>query len=71
MKNLICGLFIDSKGQLWMTTGQDGMIQRLDWNGNVLGWIGVEGFAADEFGEAHYMTVSSGRPDHLCGRYGQ
>ncbi|OYU69985.1 MAG: hypothetical protein CFE28_08230 [Alphaproteobacteria bacterium PA2] len=58
MKNLICGLFIDAKGQLWMTTGQDGMIQRLDWNGKVLGWIGVEGFGAEEFGEAHYMTVS-------------
>ena len=58
MKNLICGLFIDANGQLWMTTGQDGMIQRLDWNGKVLGWIGVEGFGAEEFGEAHYMTIS-------------
>lgn len=58
MKNLICGLFIDKQNRLWMTTGQDGMIMQLDWNGNIQGWVGQEGFAADEFGEAHYMTMS-------------
>jgi len=58
MKNLICGLYIDAKNQLWMTTGQDGMIMRLDWDGKILGWIGQEGFGANDFGEAHYMTMT-------------
>jgi hypothetical protein len=58
MKNLICGLYVDSKDQLWMTTGMDGMIFRLDWNGKILGYIGKAGFATNEFGEAHYMTMS-------------
>ncbi len=61
MKNLICGLFIDSKGEPWMTTGQDGMVMKIDWNGNVLAWAGQEGFGADDFGEAHYMTMTPDR----------
>jgi streptogramin lyase len=59
MKNLICGLYIDAKGQLWMTTGMDGMVLKLDWNGKILGYIGKEGFGPTEFGEAHYMTMSA------------
>jgi sugar lactone lactonase YvrE len=58
MKNLICGFYVDRKDQLWMTTGQDGQLMRLDWNGNILGVIGKEGFGANDFGEAHYMTMT-------------
>ncbi len=58
MQNLICSLYIDSKDQLWMTAGFDGMFMHLDKNGNVLGWAGKEGFGANEFGEAHAMTMS-------------
>ena len=58
MKNLICGLYIDPKGGLWMTTGMDGMILKLDWNGKILGYFGKSGFGDKEFGEAHYMTMS-------------
>lgn len=58
MKNLICGFYVDRKDQLWMTTGQDGQLMRLDWNGNILGVIGQEGFGANDFGEAHYMTMT-------------
>ena len=58
MQNLVCGLYVDARNQLWMTTGQDGMILRLDWNGKVLGRIGKEGFGANDFGEAHYMTIT-------------
>jgi hypothetical protein len=58
MKNLICGFYIDAKDQLWMTTGMDGMVFRLDWSGKVLGYIGKSGFGQNEFGEAHYMTMS-------------
>lgn len=58
MQNLICSLYVDSRDQLWMTAGFDGMIMRLDKNGNVLGWLGKEGFGANEYGEAHAMTMS-------------
>jgi sugar lactone lactonase YvrE len=58
MDNLICGLYIDAKGQLWMTTGMDGMVMKLDWSGKILGYIGQEGFGENDFGEAHYMTLS-------------
>jgi hypothetical protein len=58
MKNLICGFYIDAKDQLWMTTGMDGMVFRLDWTGKILGYIGKSGYGANEFGEAHYMTMS-------------
>ena len=61
MKNLVCGLLIDGKDELWMTAGQDGMLMRLDWNGNVLEWIGKEGFDANDFGEAHYLAITPDR----------
>jgi sugar lactone lactonase YvrE len=58
MQNLPCGLYVDPKGQLWLTTGMDGMILRLDWDGKILGYLGQSGFGKDDFGEAHYMTMS-------------
>ena len=58
MKNLICGFYIDTKDQLWMTSGRDGQLMRLDWNGNILGFIGKEGFGENDFGEAHYITMT-------------
>jgi len=59
MNNLVCGLHVDTKGNLWMVAGFDGMIQRLDWSGKVLAWTGKAGKGgANEYGEAHYMTVS-------------
>lgn len=58
MKNLICGFYIDTKDQIWMTSGRDGQLMRLDWNGNILGFIGKEGFGENDFGEAHYITMT-------------
>ncbi|OJU09764.1 MAG: hypothetical protein BGN86_05760 [Caulobacterales bacterium 68-7] len=58
LDNLICGLYIDSKDQLWVATGMDGMVLRVGWDGKVLGRIGKLGWGANEFGEAHYMTIS-------------
>ena len=60
MHNLACGLYEDAKGQLWMSTGRDGMVLKLDWNGKVLGWVGKHGTNPDsnDAGEAHYMAVS-------------
>ena len=59
MKNLICGLYVDAKNQLWMATGMDGMNLKLDWDGKILGYVGKAGFGPYEFGEAHYMTMSA------------
>jgi sugar lactone lactonase YvrE len=61
MNNLICGLFIAADGSLWMTAGEDGMIMNIGWDGKVLGWFGKASNPpglADEFGEAHYMTIT-------------
>jgi len=58
MTNLVCALFVDANNGLWMSTGQDGIIMRLDWNGKILGWIGQVGYGENDFGEAHFMTVS-------------
>ena len=40
MRNLVCGLYVDPHNQLWMATGQDGQIFKIDWDGNILGAIG-------------------------------
>ena len=58
LNNLVCGLYIDARGGLWMATGQDGMVLKLDWDGKVIGWTGQEGFGANDFGEAHYMVMT-------------
>jgi peptidylamidoglycolate lyase len=58
-QNLTCTLYIDSKGQLWTTTGFDGMILRLDWDGKVIGWMGQSGPTPLDFTEAHSMAISA------------
>ena len=40
MRNLTCALYVDARRQLWLATGQDGQILKIDWDGNVLGAIG-------------------------------
>jgi DNA-binding beta-propeller fold protein YncE len=60
--NLTSGLFVDAKGQIWMSAGMDGMIMSLDPNGKITGWIGKEGRTTDPhsnlIGEAHYLVVT-------------
>lgn len=61
-QNLLCGLYIAPDGGLWMTSGEDGMIMHLDWDGKVLGWFGKASNPPGppgEFGEAHYMAISA------------
>src|SRR5262249_47813929 len=40
-QNLICALYFDRTGQLWMGTGHDGQILKLDKDANVIGAIGT------------------------------
>ncbi|MDB5439529.1 MAG: hypothetical protein JWM33_1956, partial [Caulobacteraceae bacterium] len=58
LQNLLCGLYVDAKDQLWVTTGMDGMILRVSWDGKVLGRIGKLGWDKNDFGEAHFMTIA-------------
>ena len=60
MENQVSGLYVDSKGGLWMAGGQDGMVMSLDWNGKVTGWTGKVGPGndANEYTEVHYIAVS-------------
>jgi len=60
MQNLTCGFYEDAKGQLWMSTGRDGMVLKLGWDGKVQGWYGKHGdnTNSNDVGEGHYMAVS-------------
>jgi sugar lactone lactonase YvrE len=60
LHNLACGFFKDATGQLWMSTGNDGMVLKMGWDGRVEGWFGKHGTnrASNDIGEAHYMAVS-------------
>jgi outer membrane protein assembly factor BamB len=58
MRNLTCALYVDPHKQLWLATGQDGQIFKIDWDGNVLGAIGNGPGSGDgQFYESTYMTM--------------
>lgn len=60
--NLVSGLVVDAKGQIWMSSGMDGMVMKLDPQGKIEAWAGKGGRSSDPksplVGEAHYLTVS-------------
>ncbi|MCP5411339.1 MAG: hypothetical protein H6924_04285 [Alphaproteobacteria bacterium] len=60
LQNLTCGFYKDATGQLWMSTGRDGMVLKMGWDGKVQGWYGKHGTVreSNDAGEAHYMAVS-------------
>ncbi len=58
--NLVCGFYVSKDVQFYMTTGQDGQIEKLDWNGRILAVTGDgPGKALGQYGEAHYMTMDA------------
>jgi NHL repeat len=57
MQNPVCGLFIDRDHQLWVATGADGQMMRVDWNGKVQGFAGKRGTGLGEMTEAHMLAV--------------
>ena len=60
MRNLTCALYVDPRKQLWLATGQDGQIFKMDWDGNVLGAIGNgPGRGEGQFVESNYMVMDS------------
>ena len=58
MQNPVCGLFIDHDQQLWIATGADGQIMKLDANGKVVGFAGRRGTGVGESNEAHMLAVA-------------
>ena len=54
---MVCALYLHDDGHLYMTTGFDGQLARLDHDGTVLGAIGRPGTGNGQFGEAHALTL--------------
>jgi DNA-binding beta-propeller fold protein YncE len=59
-QGMACSLAIGDDGFIYMTTGFDGQIVRLDHNGTVLGVTGQPGEGSNEYGEAHDVAVGPG-----------
>ncbi len=58
MRNLVCALYFDSKGNPWMASGQDGQFLKMDRNGRILGAIGNGmGIGPGQFIEASYWVM--------------
>ena len=57
MKNLVCALNFDHKGNPWMASGQDGQFLKLNRDGKVLGAVGNGmGVGTGQFTEASYWV---------------
>jgi sugar lactone lactonase YvrE len=57
MRNLMCAIAFDPHGNLWVASGQDGQLLKIDQNGNVLGAVGNGSGTGDgQFIETNYMT---------------
>jgi hypothetical protein len=54
---MACALYLGSDGFLYMTSGFDAQILKLDLNGNVLGVTGSSGDGPNQYGEAHFLAV--------------
>jgi sugar lactone lactonase YvrE len=56
MRNLTCAVAFDSNGNLWVASGGDGQILKIDHNGNVLGAVGNgPGRGDGQFSESNFM----------------
>ena len=58
-RGMACSLYLSDDGNIFMTTGFDAQIVKLDMSGRVLGVIGQPGEGDGEFGEAHDIVVAS------------
>jgi sugar lactone lactonase YvrE len=57
MRNLMCAVAFDPQGNLWVASGQDGQLLKIDQDGNVLGAVGKgSGLGVGEFIETNYMA---------------
>jgi streptogramin lyase len=57
MRNLMCAVAFDPKGDLWVSTGRDGQLLKLERDGHVLAALGNgSGIGTGQFIEATYMA---------------
>lgn len=56
---MVCALYLHSDGYMYITTGFDGELAKVDMEGVVLGAIGSPGTGNGQFGEAHALTLDS------------
>ena len=57
MRNLVCALNFDHKGNPWMASGQDGQFLKMNRDGKVLGAVGNGmGIGTGQFTEASYWV---------------
>ncbi len=54
---MVCALHLHNDGFMYITTGFDGQLAKVDMTGRVLGAIGRPGTANGQFGEAHALTL--------------
>jgi sugar lactone lactonase YvrE len=57
MRNLTCAPAFDARGNLWVSSGGDGQVLKIDQNGNVLGAAGNgPGIGEGYFSESNYLA---------------
>ncbi len=56
---MVCAIYLHEDGYMYITTGFDGELAKVDMEGNVLGAIGSPGTGNGQFGEAHALTVDA------------
>jgi sugar lactone lactonase YvrE len=58
MRNLTCGIGFDAQGQMWVASGMDGQVLKVDQtDGHVIGAIGNgQGKGEGQFTESNYLT---------------
>ncbi len=56
---MVCAIFLHEDGFMYITTGFDGELAKVDMQGNVLGAIGSPGTGNGQFGEAHDLAVDA------------
>ncbi len=62
MRNLTCAVYFDPQGDLWVATGNDGQLIKIDRNGNVLGAIGSgRGRGNGQFMETNFIAMDKDR----------
>ena len=54
---MVCAIFLHDDGHMYITTGFDGQLAKVNMTGKVLGAIGRPGTANGQFGEAHALTL--------------
>ena len=59
MSVYVCSFFPAKNGQLYMLSGWDGQILKLDWDANILGATGKPGRGLNQYGEAESMAINS------------